>query len=157
LLIVGIAVPLLALMLSAIWNRNFAPAPRFDPAHASVEQEQSSAIGSVPAHPAKRTSAVKVETDADGRPTRIEGPDAASVLAAFCGHDSWLQPIRLSPTASPRPEMRLGILVDGSDGQSHKSIYIRRDWNTRRWAAGDGVRPIAMHPAPKPVAAVAQL
>ncbi len=88
---------------------------------------------------------VDTEKDALGRVTRITGPDARSVLLAFCGQEisRRLEPLELASTMPPRPGSWIGVYRSGAEPDALYALRIRLDGRTHRWTAGNGREPVA--------------
>ncbi len=100
--------------------------------------------------PATGRSAVKIDTDAEGRITRVDGPDPMSVLESYCASSGGMEPLQLAPATAGFSSIRLGYLRDFDNLESMFAIRIRRDARTRRWVAGDGHEPIRPSQAEPP-------
>jgi hypothetical protein len=98
-------------------------------------------------------SATSVRKDGTGRIIQIVGPDPRSVAIEFCESGG---PVRrfdvmdVTPSVPPDSRSRLGLIRDLDKGSFH-TIPIRRDPETSRWIAGDGLNPIRPATAPPAV------
>jgi hypothetical protein len=89
-------------------------------------------------------SATDVRQDGQGKVVQVVGPDPRSVTIAFCesaGPVGRCDVIDVTPSIPPDTRLRLGLIRDQDKGSFH-TISIRRDRETRRWVAGDGLNPI---------------
>ena len=88
---------------------------------------------------------VDTEKDTLGRVTRITGPDARSVLLAFCGQEipGRLEPLELASTMPPRPGSWIGVYRSWAEPDALYALRIRLDGRTHRWTAGNGREPVA--------------
>ncbi|HUD70549.1 MAG TPA: hypothetical protein VMQ62_01195 [Dongiaceae bacterium] len=91
-------------------------------------------------------------TDAAGQLIEVVGPDARSVLIAFCnggrsaGHR---RAFGVAPSMPPGSGVRMGLFTNlDQESQPMRAIRIRRDPRTGRWSAGDGRSPITTESAP---------
>ncbi len=94
---------------------------------------------------------VKILTDDRGQVLQIEGPDAVSVLDAYCGSGERVDRyecvgVRKSPRDGDR--VRLGVFRKRVEPELEFAIYISRDRGGRRWLAGNGRFPLAAFLAP---------
>ncbi len=91
----------------------------------------------------------QVHWDEAGRVIEIVGPDAQSVLRAYCAANpaARRQPLELARPAADAG-VRLGIFRDASGNGPRHAITIRRSGGARRWVAGDGIQPIAVSESP---------
>jgi hypothetical protein len=93
-----------------------------------------------------------VLTDETGRITQVTGPDPGNVLRAYCenaeGH-GYLEPREVTDTVPKSREARLGVFHDPQSLTVDRAIRIRRDRQSRRWVAGDGVHPIQVLARPE--------
>ena len=88
---------------------------------------------------ARRPPAVQVQRDAGGVLVDISGPDASSVLDAFCGATDPTgarKPIRISAAPGQGAGAMLGHFEDASDPGAALPILIYFDPRTRRWRTG---------------------
>jgi hypothetical protein len=97
--------------------------------------------------PPKRTT---VETtDADGRLTRIDGNSPLGVLEAFCaaeGAENACEPLEILPTRPPRSGVKIGVLRKPWQSDRRYAIWIRRNQQTGKWFAGNGLKPLQADP-----------
>ena len=103
-----------------------------------------------PSRDAVLRSATSVRNDGQGRVIQIVGPDPRSVAIAFCesaGPERRFEVLDVTPSVPPDAGSRLGLIRD-LDKNSFQTIPIRRDRETRRWVAGDGLNPIRPSTAP---------
>jgi hypothetical protein len=103
-----------------------------------------------PSRDAVLRSATSVRNDGQGRVVQIVGPDPRSVTIAFCesvGPERRFEVLDVTPSVPPDAGSRLGLIRD-LDKNSFQTIPIRRDRETRRWVAGDGLNPIRPSTAP---------
>lgn len=94
---------------------------------------------------------VRIQTNTEGLIVRIEGPDPASVLDAYCESGESqreLECLRLMPSARNEPGIKLGIIRDRSAPEHQLAIYISKDRSGRRWTAGNGRSPLVAFQAP---------
>jgi hypothetical protein len=98
-----------------------------------------------------RVIRTQLRTDPQGRVTQIVGPDPRSVLIAYCDSlpERALRPVELVEAVPPELGTRHGLFRDEEDPGPLYAIRIRRDEQTRRWVAGDGVGPIDARVAPE--------
>jgi hypothetical protein len=98
-------------------------------------------------------AATKVRTAPDGTPFEISGPDPRSVLLAYCqamAPERKLEPLGITQTDSRSRNVRLGNFRDLHALQQDFSIRIRKDWKTRRWVTGAGMRQIPVSARVRP-------
>jgi hypothetical protein len=148
------AVALAAITLAAwVWyaTRAIPDASPADVAAPAVAATAESATRHAP--PSRETvlrSATDVRRDGRGRVVRVVGPDPRSVTIAFCesyGTGRHFDVMEVTPSIPPDARSRLGLIRDPDKG-SFYTISIRRDRETRRWIAGDGLNPIRPATAP---------
>jgi len=97
-------------------------------------------------------AATQVRRDAEGNVVEVRGPDPAIVLASFCDASSdgpGREPIEITSTVPASQEARLGLFRDFSSMESAWMVRIRRDGQTGRWVAGNGLHPVYVTLAPK--------
>jgi hypothetical protein len=95
---------------------------------------------------------VQLLMNTDGQIVRIEGPDPASVLDAYCKSGEWNREFECSglmPSAGNEPDLALGILTDRAAPENQVAIYISKDRSGRRWTAGNGRSPLVAFQAPE--------
>ena len=157
-LVIGVAATMVGLAAWGLWSRNFEPAQlEIRPAQATTQPAQSD-VSPEPAPtsepPTRRQalrSATAVLTDEMGRITQVTGPDPGNVLQAFCEKTTgseFIEPIEVTETVPPSREARLGVFRDLQSLDANQAIRIRRDRQSRRWVAGDGVHPIQVMQQP---------
>ena len=95
---------------------------------------------------------VDVRHNPAGEIVESVGPDPRAVLAAFCGSESTssaaFEPLEITETVPRRNEARLGVFRDLAAGGRSRAIWMRKDWRTRRWIAGDGKVAIPVRDTP---------
>jgi len=111
-------------------------------------------------HAALQEDRVKIRTDDRGRVLQIEGPDAVSVLDAYCGSGERVDRyecvgVRRSPRDGDR--VRLGVFRKRVEPELEFAIYISRNRGGRRWLAGNGRSPLAGFLAPNEHSGVADV
>jgi hypothetical protein len=81
-----------------------------------------------------------------GEITQIVGPSAQAVLVTFCRErgaaGSGCDPLELAAPIPAHAGVRIGLFRDYTDLSRTFALRIARDTNSRRWRAGDGLRPI---------------
>jgi len=95
---------------------------------------------------------VQLLTNADGQIVRIEGPDPASVLDAYCEsgeRNRKFECVGLMPSVGNEPDLAMGILTDRAAPENQLAIYISKDRSGRRWTAGNGRSPLVAFQAPE--------
>ena len=60
-----------------------------------------------------------------------------------------LEPLEVTETVPRLGTARLGVFRDYEALDRTWAIWMRRDWQTRRWVAGDGKGPIPVNEAPE--------
>ena len=141
------------------WSNRLAvertPAPT---THASTVEPDSPGPVTIPAETTPPTreevlqAATQVRRDGEGNVVEVRGPDPASVLASFCDASSegpGREPIEITSTVPASQEARLGLFRDFSSMESAWMVRIRRDGQTGRWVAGNGLHPVYVTLAPK--------
>jgi len=94
---------------------------------------------------------VRLLTNDDGRIVRIEGPDPASVLDAYCKSDEQqrqFEPLGVRAPAGDGGDLAMGILRDRSAPKDQLAIYISLNRSGRGWTAGNGRSPLVAFQAP---------
>jgi hypothetical protein len=95
--------------------------------------------------------AVKIRTDDHGQILQIDGPDAVSVLDAYCGSGEKVDRreclgLRHSPRDGER--VMLGVFRKRAEPELEYAIYISRHRAGTRWRAGNGRFPLSPFLAP---------
>jgi len=122
-----------------------------------VEQHSSGPTTSPgePAPPDRQSvlqAATQVRRDAEDNVVEVRGPDPVSVLTSFCDAASvgpGREPIEITSTIPPSQNTRLGLFRDFASMESAWMIRIRKDAQTGRWVAGNGLHPVHVTLAPK--------
>jgi len=151
-LVIAVATTMVGLATWGLWSRNFEPEQLEirraqsttlpAPAEANTEPAPT---GELATHQQALRSATAVVTDETGRITQVTGPDPGNVLRAFCKNaegSEFFEPTEVTETVPPSREARLGVFRDLQSLTANQAIRIRRDRQTRRWVAGDGVHPV---------------
>jgi hypothetical protein len=104
----------------------------------------------VPAPPPTTTFVPLVlQTNDQGRLTKIAGPDPNSVLEAFCRqeeHAGRFSPVTVAAATPPRPGLRLGVMRDHASAGGLLSVKIWLDAANSRWSIGNGRTPVQPEP-----------
>jgi len=158
-LVIGSAAILLGLMTWSAWSRTRAFAgPRHPGSEATppwrIVAEAASRASPVPETPqARRLATTEIDTDDQGRLTRLVGPDPETVLVAYCrsasGGSGFLEPLEITETVPPSRTARLGVFRDLGAFEVNRAIRIRQEWKSRRWVAGTGEDPVHVDLAPE--------
>ncbi len=139
------------------WNRTFGRLPTADAARtrgpATTPAGGAAATPASEPVPAPETApTVDIRHDAEGRIVEIAAPDPAGVLVAYCAAQAptaSLEPLEITETLPRLGMARLGVFRDADLPQATRAIWMRRDWRTGRWVAGDGLGPIPVREAPE--------
>jgi len=100
---------------------------------------------------AQAGSQVKIHTDDRGQTLQIEGPDAMSVLDAYCGSGQRVdryECVGLRQAPRDGESVKLGVFRKHVEPELEYAIYISRDRGGKNWLAGNGRSPLAAFLAP---------
>lgn len=159
LVVFGLAALGLSVVMWTTWSGRPAD-ERQPPREANAAAVQSTTSdGETPAVPALEVERdapagrIDVRTDEAGRVLEVNGPDPASVLAAYCEAaptELGLAPLEITDTVPRFRHARLGTFRDFAALDSDYAIRIHRDSRTGRWVAGGHESvPIQVVNAPK--------
>lgn len=149
-----LALSALALGFRARANwRDYVATPRA--ALASERRAPRSVSSATPvvhaATPPRPAARAQVERDDAGQITRVQASNPQAVLRAFCAESAECNPIEaleLGQPFSAETGVRIGLFRDRLEPEREWALTIRHDPVARRWAAGDGMGPVALVPAP---------
>jgi hypothetical protein len=117
-----------------------------------AQRRETPSIDSKPAAPPVErigSDATEIRTDAHGRVIEVVGPDPMSVLVAFCELSEELTPLEITSTMPAVRDARLGLFLDQTAAGGPSAIRIRKNAQTRRWAAESGGGPVHVVKAPE--------
>lgn len=121
------------------------PVQRDSQAHSTVAASRGS--GEAPEEPYVGEPGVDVLLNDLGEITQITAPSAQAVLVNYCSargsKGQGCDPVELAAPIPAHVGVRIGVFRDYTDLSRTFALRISRDTNSRRWRAGDGLRPIA--------------
>lgn len=112
--------------------------PAAAPAVVAATTEPSDSASREP----RRPPGTEVLFDDAGRLVRVVASVPQGVLLAYCQEEPSRRPLELSSTRHGDRNTWFGVFRDYDDLERLWAITIHKDWQTRRWAAGDGTAPL---------------